>query len=109
MDHGVTASVGYKMAREASVVKRRSVALIESNRAMIHNYEAELLEYKKRLAVMEKAEMTRIAKEQAIVEFKATHSGKDPNYFKVPKLTTANRKNVQKKLTMTKTLSLIKD
>ena len=61
MEHGVTSSVAHKVARRASKVVKQAVGEVAANWQMQEQWRDELLDYRKRLAVMEQAEMGRQA------------------------------------------------
>ena len=50
---------------------------------MIAGFQEELMEHKKRLVIMEQAELERRAKEQDDKEYKAMHAGKPRGFFKM--------------------------
>ena len=59
---------------------------------MQSKWKEELLEYKKRLAIMEQAEMERMAGEIVEREELMANHGKKFGYFKAPQLSTSKRK-----------------
>ena len=58
---------------------------------MIDGYDNEVTEHKKRLTIMEKAEIERLCKEINYREELANNSGKPKSYFKVPELQASAR------------------
>ena len=59
MDHGVSAAQANSVARRASKIQKMAVSEVAANKVMQAQWRDELLQYRKRLAVMEQAEMAR--------------------------------------------------
>lgn len=59
---------------------------------MFNNAESELLEFKKRLAIMEQAELDRRTKDLTEKEELALNGGKKGTYFQAPMMSTKRRK-----------------
>ena len=91
MDHGISAAKGRQVSELAGSERRRSAKSISSVRSMIEGYDQEVLEHKKRISVLEIAEVERLCKEIAYKEELLKNSGKPKNYFKVPELQVKGR------------------
>mmetsp|Transcript_34675 Transcript_34675/g.45601 ORF Transcript_34675/g.45601 Transcript_34675/m.45601 type:complete len:258 (+) Transcript_34675:189-962(+) len=93
MDHGVSAAQANKVARRASMITKKAYAQVSNAKEMVDKYQKELLEYRKRLAIMEQAEMARQAGEITSKEELMANNGKKLGYFVVPNLSSSNRKH----------------
>ena len=78
----------YNTARRASKLNKNITASLKQVQETVANYENEILEIKKRLAVLEAAEWEQDQKELLKVEEHAMNHGRDKSYFKVPNLST---------------------
>ena len=91
----MTAANGYRVSMHARTARNRSAKSIASVKSMVDGYDKEVKESKKRISLLEVAEVERLCKEINYREELLQNSGKPKSYFKVPDLQASLRNKRQ--------------